>query len=460
MHDDFDGLRASLRASADGFRPHLDAGELARAGRQVQRRNRALGGIAGLAVLVVAAGFGVPAILNTGTERPAFPATVPSDAPPSTTPVRGDEGSEIPGDKGTLPAGVALPHEGKPAAADEGAWESVPWTLRCTDLTPVTVNLPAAARIRAQEIPEGTNGEGVLAFANEADAAAFMGRLRDGYAACPGTGAPLEGGYRDRMASGTETPRAGAEAFSVRIWAEQSEGGSWRDAPGASYDLVVREGSFVALARVGGEFLGDPAGSPEAGRVHDVAAAILTSTRASGGSTPGGDPAQGDFARMSKPGRALSSEGWPSLEVQEANVGLRVAPGWTVVREGPDVIPGMVEIRARSGYRMAVSTVDGLARCTERQPGWESLGEVQGLRTGTRDAVTGPAEIVWANGGEMAVWVGLALDHGAGACFETYLDFGKAVPVYVGALGGNDVNPTPEELDQAVAMLASVRRLT
>ena len=73
------------------------------------------------------------------------------------------------------------------------------------------------------------------------------------------------------------------------------------------------------------------------------------------------------------------------------------------------------------------------------------------------DGITGTAEIVRENG-ERVAWVGLVLDRGPGRCFEQYLDFGNVVPVSVSARA-NDVDPTPEELGQAVAMLGSARRL-
>lgn len=455
MVDEMDDLRANLRASADGFRPELDAAALAEAGRRRQRRNRVIGGVAGVAALALVVGVGASAILNLPTEHRAVPADAPASpiGTPTTNPVLGEQGSTIPGDKGTLPAGVALPHEGKPVASDEGEWASMPWALMCADASPITVNLPVATRIRLQELPEGTSTEGVLAFATEADAAAFMGRLRDGYAACAGTGAPTSDGYRDRMASGTVTPAVGTEAVNVRIWSESSDGGSaWREVPGGSYDLVARDGAFVALVRASGEYIGDLAGSDEARRLRDIATQILAST-ASGPDAP----SQTTFPRM-KPERTLAGDAWKLLEVKDANLGVRVPPGWTVTDEGIAGIAGTATgVRAPSGFTVVISTIDGMATCTARQTGWESLGKVEGLNTSTRDGITGTAEIVWENG-ERVAWVGLVLDRGPGRCFEQYLDFGNVVPVSVSARA-NDVDPTPEELGQAVAMLGSARRL-
>ncbi|MGC3954852.1 MAG: hypothetical protein QM804_11525 [Propionicimonas sp.] len=89
MFDEIDDLRVNLREAADGFRPSLDADGLAKAGRRVQRRNRILGGIAGVAAVALAAGFGLPAVLNPRTGIPAAPAPVgvpgPVDSPAEKT---------------------------------------------------------------------------------------------------------------------------------------------------------------------------------------------------------------------------------------------------------------------------------------------------------------------------------------------------------------------------------------
>ena len=74
MFDEIDDLRVNLREAADGFRPALDADELARTGRRRQRRNRIIGGVAGAAALLVVAGIGVPAALSLRPGIPASPA--------------------------------------------------------------------------------------------------------------------------------------------------------------------------------------------------------------------------------------------------------------------------------------------------------------------------------------------------------------------------------------------------
>lgn len=216
------------------------------------------------------------------TVRPSPTATGPAIG--RLTPIPAPQGgNEFPADKGTLPAGFALPHEGRPVADDEGEWLPADWYTSCLD-TPVVIKaheLLTATRIRQQLIPEGANGEGVLAFANDADATAFMEQLRAGYAACADADEPVEG-FRTRMASGAETPPVGTEAFSIRTWTEySSDGQSWTEAPGGSYDLVARQGRFVALAYTGGEYVGDPAGSfTEVNPSRDVASEILARAHA------------------------------------------------------------------------------------------------------------------------------------------------------------------------------------
>ncbi|MCW5954159.1 MAG: hypothetical protein KIT69_18060, partial [Propionibacteriaceae bacterium] len=92
MFDEIDDLRVNLREAVDGFRPVLDAGELAKAGRRVQRRNRILGGVAGAAALVLVLGFGLPALLNLRPGVPAIPAGNPD---PSVAPLPSEEPSGI-----------------------------------------------------------------------------------------------------------------------------------------------------------------------------------------------------------------------------------------------------------------------------------------------------------------------------------------------------------------------------
>ena len=63
------------------------------------------------------------------------------------------------------------------------------------------------------------------------------------------------------------------------------------------------------------------------------------------------------------------------------------------------------------------------------------------------------------NGGQYPVWVGLTLIRADKACFDRYLNFGGEFPVYLGS-ADNSANPTPKELSQAIAILASAQRLS
>ncbi len=91
MSDDFKDLRTSLRQSADGFRPRLDASALAETGRARSRWRTIVGSLGATIAAAVAALIVVPFLLRPPAPVPATPAPMgasPSESAPTFDPTR------------------------------------------------------------------------------------------------------------------------------------------------------------------------------------------------------------------------------------------------------------------------------------------------------------------------------------------------------------------------------------
>lgn len=169
-----------------------------------------------------------------------------------------------------------------------------------------------------------------------------------------------------------------------------------------------------------------------------------------------GEPVIEQFEPMSVPEgwQASVTDDWETLEVPEANLAVRYPGDWVATDQGD----GVIWITAPSGYIVDLLTNSPLEKCVAGDlPGSERLGTVSGLQAKST-TTAGEPEIRWQNGGEFPVWAGLVLAGQDQTCFEWYLDFGGKQPVYLGS-ADNSANPTDQELEQALGILASARRL-
>lgn len=454
MFDEMDDLRVGLRQAADGFRPSLDAEELARAGRRVQRRNRLIGGAVGVAVLAVVIGFGVPAALNLGRGIPAVPA--PNQQP---TPSTESSGFMV---------------------------DLSDWLTFSSPEYPVIFQYPPDWTVDdelggdgAELGPhDGCDTVNCVLFVNPPDpeSAAPLELLRSGFDGSDSIGGGIENDdsigvfvtIPDLLVWGAES--AGTATPAVILSRPDSYGGITDYMLGATQPrttnhLAVGDANPLAerpesrfmfttnVGNIGGDY-------DEDGLAQVLT--ILGSTRPNPDFDPtlpvedaAGDEVIPSYDAMTEPDRSLSSDSWELLEVADANLSVRIPPDWEVLNQGG----GVIWIQAPSGYIIDVLTNGMLEACSAGAlPGSRSLGVVDGVEAGA-PGFSGTPEIRWVNGGEYPVWVGMTLDRPDKACFEQYLDLGGEDPVYLGS-ADNSANPTVAELDQAVAILASARQLS
>lgn len=135
MSDDFTNLRTSLRESANGFRPELDASALARRGRARSRRRTIIAGWAGTLAVAVAALLAVPGLLAppaTVPAAPVRPSVAASGSAPTVAPIR--PGNDATGNAGgTKFEAMQTPLVG--AVKPDSSWKEVtlvPANLRLT----------------------------------------------------------------------------------------------------------------------------------------------------------------------------------------------------------------------------------------------------------------------------------------------------------------------------------------
>ena len=199
----------------------------------------------------------------------------------------------------------------------------------------------------------------------------------------------------------------------------------------------------------------------KAGR--ETVIAILASTRPNSDfnpTRPSGDASGGtaidvhDAMDTPELGAVTPDGSWKTLNVKAANLAVGYPSNWRVT----DARGGVIWIKAPGGYIVDLLTNMPAEGCDAGPlAASESLGQTA-LEAGERSLGSGPVEIRWDNSGEFPVWVGLT-QRGAGkACYQRSLDLGGAEDVYLGS-ADNSVNPTQNELEQAVAIPASATRL-
>lgn len=211
-----------------------------------------------------------PSPANTGgtTQPKAPPKRTAAPHTPRATPTSPEE---ISGAIGQVPAGFKLPDEDRPGDDEVSAFTTTTWRAACPDrvLKLATASGISASRIKESIGPEHAVGNGLLVFADDTAADAFMDELVDGLNGCDVQG-PNEDGWRTVQVVDDLT--RGDAGVQVRQWTEWDSGGTWVEAPGAALEHIVRKGNRVVLSYEGGEFLGDPAGLAEL--VADVGARI------------------------------------------------------------------------------------------------------------------------------------------------------------------------------------------
>ena len=230
---------------------------------------------------------GVPATPAT-TTAPAAPAE-PAASRPSGSPHVGPSTADIPADHGTALAEFRLPREDEPLPEEYSAWESAKHRLTCLGgdgFGPWALEGLEASRIRSQDVVEGFNQEGVLLFATEQGAEAFMAEARSAFGRCATVGSPSGNQgtpddpiiERSKFAFGMQDA-PGVDAFTERYWTERQFEGRWVEAPGGDVTLWARKGRHVAFAGTGGEYVGDPLhgiaeGTPTYAAVVDILARV------------------------------------------------------------------------------------------------------------------------------------------------------------------------------------------
>jgi hypothetical protein len=164
-----------------------------------------------------------------------------------------------------------------------------------------------------------------------------------------------------------------------------------------------------------------------------------------------GNNGANQFEAMTMPvaGAVVPDGSWKMLTMPTANLELRYPSNWTV-REGEW---GITWIMAPSGYTIEVNTnrlqepCDDGAAATDPKIATTDLVAVTALGKGA-------VVIRWHGGGASPVSINLAQHSGTKACWQKFLNYAGVDDIYVGS-GDNVANPTVEELDQAVAILAS-----
>lgn len=231
----------------------------------------ALGGCA--AGETVAAPLSAPsATAPASAPEPATPRE-PAPKPPG-APDRGDQAQwstpDIPADHGTALASVQLPREDAGPTAEQGAWTPTPFRLTCTEggdgFELWALDKLEASRLRQRIIGEGAEHDGLLQFATQAEASAFMEEASAAYGQCWTTGIESDNQgtasdpvfERSRRAF-SSVSGLGEEAFTTRAWTERKTGDGWREAPGGSVTLWARQGNQVAFSSSSGEYVGDAA---------------------------------------------------------------------------------------------------------------------------------------------------------------------------------------------------------
>ena len=184
-------------------------------------------------------------------------------APEPTTQTAPAASSDIPGDLGTVPEGFKLPEEDRPGDGETTAFTTSVWRASCPDkvLTLASASGLTGTRVKESIGPEHAVTNGLLVFADEAAAQAFMTELSTALDACTPEG-PAEDGWRTVQETRALTG-IGEEALSTSSWSQWDDNGKWAEGPGAGLSYVARSGQYVVIAQEGGEYVGDPADLPD-----------------------------------------------------------------------------------------------------------------------------------------------------------------------------------------------------
>lgn len=465
MTDPMDELRRNLQDTADAFRPDFDAAELATTSRRRRRNAGIAGGLAGAAVVAVALTVLVPTILRPNAPVLATPLPVPSASATQGLPAPSASSTDA----------ITVPMDGwKHFASKEYPITfdyPADWTLEglagltdgCTiSGCAVTVQPPAGsgtapvvlARNGFESSDNVTDGVHV-----QAEISASIPDLNgwadaDSHPALPivlarsGKNAEARDYYLALALTGANGS-VGPSAFAVGT----------KNPLGARRDALISFGTSVD--NLGGRV----------DREQDRAILmILASARPNPDYAPtlpitkNGKTFVAEFASMATPtlGAVTAGSDWATLRVEQAGIRLRYPDGWKLSH---DAESQSWAITAPSGYQVKVGlAMDGneyFARKTES----ELLGRLDQVSAKaameldfneTTAAASGPVEVRWVNGGEFAASAYLALSKGSRE--QDLLDFGNHRGVQVLGVGTTD-NPTPDELDQVVAILASVQPL-
>lgn len=214
--------------------------------------------------------------------------------------------------------------------------------------------------------------------------------------------------------------------------------------------------------------------SPEREASNQLLVQILASARENPGFAPTRPVTAPDghvylpmFDEMAAPelGTVAPDATWQTLTVDEAGISVRYPADWTV-RPDTDQ-PGVSYLTAPSGYRLEVRLSRDDDDISASPPnGTSSLGAVPGVEVsgslsepGSEGLDSqGTPEVRFRNGGEFSASAYLALTSSDGLLSQDLLRYGDHTPVRVGGVD-NELNPSPDELDQAVAILASVTQI-
>ena len=205
-----------------------------------------------------------PSPISTATRtNPTTKAPPKRSAAPHTPRATPTDPAEISGAIGSVPEGFKLPDEDRAATDDASAFTTSIWRASCPDrlLTLASASKITGSRIKESVGPEHVVGNGLLVFADEAAADAFLAELTDKLSECDVQG-PSEEGWRTLQTS-AELDGFGDLGVQVRQWSEWDNEGTWTVAPGAGLQYLARKGAYVGLTYEGGEFQGDPADLPE-----------------------------------------------------------------------------------------------------------------------------------------------------------------------------------------------------
>ncbi|MGV8910138.1 MAG: hypothetical protein ACOH1Y_14250 [Propionicimonas sp.] len=464
MSDEFDDLRGSLKGSAENFRPALDPGQLAKAGRRHQQRRHTMVGLAGAGVLIVAAALIVPSLMPSPAVVPAIPAPVATSASPAPTAPSATPTTERPVDQKYSPIAPAVDTEG--------------WTTFASREYPITFKYPAGWTIdtwigkldgchSTNCVLTVTPPKGTRAAAIELIRNGFPGEDTTGGAWGQVSKPVVLGAVPDVTAWPAQTD---GDASQLLVVSDPSRNGGHDLGLAAGGDLEQRvsvgdvnswpdhpEGVFLFATNIGN--IGGS--NDKAGR--DTVIAILASARTNPGFNPtqpsdngAGEMVMKPFDSMAKPslGTIRPNSTWKTLKVPAANVVVRYPPTWKATDQGD----GVLRIKAPSGYVIAAATNVRSGACDNApRSTWESVGEVT-IKAGSRSFGSGPVEIRFEDAGEFAAWVGLAQHNAVKDCYQGILDFGGTKNLYL-ATADDIENPTVQELDEAVAILASATRL-